>query len=52
MDLLRDRGVEVTSMGRSPAEDPVFFLAAGAAGLLAGRMAAGDRAWRRTSTPG
>jgi hypothetical protein len=34
-------------MGRSPGEDPVFFLAAGAAGVLAGRMAAGSRTWRR-----
>jgi len=27
-------------------DDPEFFLAAGAAGVLAGRMAAGERAWR------
>ena len=33
----------VDSMGRAPLEDPVFFLAAGAAGVLAGRMAAGSR---------
>jgi hypothetical protein len=43
---LERRGVEVTSMGRGVEEDPVFFLAAGAAGVLAGRMAAGDRRWR------
>lgn len=43
---LADHGVEVTSMGRGPAEDPPFFLAAGAAGVLAGRMAAGTRRWR------
>jgi hypothetical protein len=47
LDLLAERGVEVRSMGRSPREDPVFFLAAGAAGVLAGRMAAGSRTWRR-----
>ena len=34
------------SMGRTPADDPAFFLAAGAAGVLAGRMAAGSQAWR------
>jgi hypothetical protein len=39
-------GVDVESMGRRPADDPAFFLAAGAAGVLAGRMAAGTRAWR------
>ncbi len=31
-------------MGRTVADDPVFFLAAGAAGVLAGRMAAGSGA--------
>ena len=44
---LERRGVEVESMGRSPADDPAFFLAAGAAGVLAARMAAGARAWER-----
>jgi hypothetical protein len=39
-------GVAVTSMGRSPADDPAFFLAAGAAGVLAGRMAANGRRYR------
>jgi hypothetical protein len=43
---LADRAVEVVTMGRGPAEDPAFFLAAGAAGVLAARMAAGDRRWR------
>jgi hypothetical protein len=33
LDLLAARNVAVTSMGRTPAEDPAFFLAAGAAGL-------------------
>ena len=46
LDLLRERGVRPESMGRTPAEDPAFFLAAGAAGVLAGRMAVGDRGWR------
>ena len=44
---LADRGVTVTSMGRSVDDDPAFFLAAGAAGLLAARMAAGSARWRR-----
>jgi Protein of unknown function (DUF3866) len=40
-------GVDVTSMGRGPDDDPAFFLAAGAAGILAARMAAGAAPWRR-----
>ncbi len=43
---LAEHGVEVTSMGRGPTQDPPFFLAAGAAGVLAGRMAAKTRRWR------
>jgi hypothetical protein len=46
LELLATHGFEVESMGRSYADDPVFFLAAGAGGVLAGRMAAHDRAWR------
>jgi len=46
LDELRRRSVEVRSMGRSPEDDPAFFLAAGAAGVLAGRMAAGSRRYR------
>jgi hypothetical protein len=46
LDLLAERGLEPGSMGRSSTEDPVFFLAAAAAGVLAGRMAAADRAWK------
>jgi len=46
LDLLMDRGVEVESMGRSIGDDPEFFLAAGAAGILAGRMAVHDQRWR------
>ena len=41
------RGVEVTTMGRRVQDDPAFFEAAGAAGVLAGRMAAESRRWRR-----
>jgi uncharacterized protein DUF3866 len=37
--LLATWGLEVTSMGRGPEEDPVFFAAAAAAGTLAGRLA-------------
>lgn len=46
-DLLDRRGISVRSMGRSFADDPEFFLSPGAAGVLAGRMAAADRIWRR-----
>ena len=35
--LLAERGVSVTSMGRAPDDDPVFFHAAAAAGALAAR---------------
>jgi hypothetical protein len=45
--VLRERGVDAETMGRSIDEDPVFFEAAGAAGVLAGRMAAGSTRWRR-----
>lgn len=34
LDLLAERGVAVSSMGRTPAEDPLFFLAAAAAGFV------------------
>lgn len=34
-DLLESRGVRVTSMGRGPEQDPLFFDAAGAAGTVA-----------------
>ncbi len=46
LDELARRGVEVKTMGRGVDDDPAFFLAAGAAGVLAGRMAAGRRRWR------
>jgi hypothetical protein len=45
--LLRERGVEAETMGRGLEEEPEFFLAAGAAGVLAGRMAAGSERWRQ-----
>ncbi len=44
LDRLRESGVDVDSMGRTVEEDPEFFLAGGAAGVLAGRMAKGR--WR------
>ena len=47
LDELERAGVEIDSMGRTASDDPAFFLAAGAAGILAGRMAAGSRRWRR-----
>jgi Protein of unknown function (DUF3866) len=40
IELLERHGIEAESMGRSFKDDPAFFLAAGAAGVLAGRMAA------------
>ena len=47
LDELDRAGVDVASMGRTISDDPAFFLAAGAAGVLAGRMAAGSARWRR-----
>lgn len=47
LDLLAERGIRAVTMGRTLEEDPEFFLAAGAAGVLAGRMAAGSDRWRR-----
>jgi hypothetical protein len=41
LESLSEHGIEVESMGRTARDDPAFFLAAGAAGVLAGRMAGG-----------
>lgn len=46
LEELRARDVDVRTMGRGIDDDPAFFLAAGAAGVLAGRMAAENRRWR------
>lgn len=40
-DWLRSYGVWPTTMGRSPDDDPVFFEAAAAAGIVAGEVVAG-----------
>ncbi len=48
LDELAALGIEPRSMGRGVADDPAYFLAAGAAGVLAGRTAAGNRRWRAT----
>ncbi len=45
IDGLKQAGLEVRTMGRLPEEDPAFFLAAGAAGVLAARMAVENRKW-------
>lgn len=50
LDELAARGLAPTSMGRPVDEDPAFWLAAGAAGVLAGRMAIGNRKWRPPAT--
>jgi hypothetical protein len=46
LEELRARGIDVRTMGRGIDDDPAFFLAAGAAGVLAGRLAAENRRWR------
>lgn len=43
LDLLAEHGIEPRSMGRKVSDDPEFFLAAGAAGVLAGRIRPGGR---------
>jgi len=48
VDMLEELGFAIESMGRTPKDDPAFFLAAGAAGVLAGRLAASSRRWRAT----
>ena len=40
-DLLADAGLRVTTMGRTPEEDPLFFAAAGSAGVLAASLLQG-----------
>ena len=45
LEELERRGVEVKSMGRTPAEDPEFFLAAGAGGAVAAQRLT----WTETS---
>ena len=47
IEELRARAVDVRTMGRGIDDDPAFFLAAGAAGVLAGRLAAENRRWRQ-----
>jgi Protein of unknown function (DUF3866) len=46
LELLSEKGVQAETMGRTMRDDPAFFLAAGAAGVLAGRMASGAKRWR------
>ncbi|MGE5588484.1 MAG: DUF3866 family protein [Clostridia bacterium] len=43
VERLKREGVRVRTMGRGPDEDPTFFLAAGAAGVLAGKIACATR---------
>lgn len=39
--MLAGAGLRITTMGRGPAEDPLFFRAAAAAGIMAARRAGG-----------
>ncbi len=43
LELLGEYKVQITSMGRKPQDDPVFFRAGGAAGLLAAKMVQIDK---------
>lgn len=49
LDLLRERDVEVSSMGRPIEDDRLFALSAAAAGVLGGRAAAAGARWRPPS---
>jgi hypothetical protein len=49
VEELRARSLDVRTMGRGIEDDPAFFLAAGAAGVLAGRLAAENRRWRQST---
>jgi hypothetical protein len=40
--MLDDAGIHVTTMGRGPAEDPAFFRAAGAAGVMLAELGTGS----------
>lgn len=46
IEMLRERGIEPDSMGRGLQAEPALFLAAGAAGIVAARMAAGRAQWK------
>ena len=46
LDELAVRHLEPRSMGRGVEDDPAYFLGAGAAGVLAGRTAVGNRRWK------
>jgi hypothetical protein len=52
LDHLGTLGIVPESMGRTPADDPECFLASGAAGVLAGRMAVRSRPWRAAPPTG
>ncbi|SFF94098.1 Protein of unknown function [Desulfotomaculum arcticum] len=43
LELLQQQSINVKSMGRTIQDDPAFFLAAGAAGIHAGKMAVGRK---------
>ena len=47
VELLEEQGIRGETMGRGRESEREFFLAAGAAGVLAGRMATGSARWRR-----
>ena len=49
--MLDDLGLEVTTMGRGPREDPLYFSAAAAAGHLAVRLLLDDPASSRAPGP-
>lgn len=43
LDLIKESGLKMTTMGRGPEQEKEFFLALGAAAAAAVRIAAGDR---------
>lgn len=47
LDFLDQADIHMETMGQDRGSEPEFFLAAGASGILAGRMAAGSARWRQ-----
>ena len=51
LKALQESGLSVTTMGRTLSEERAFFLAAAAAGMLAGQLAAPESAQNRPDAP-
>jgi hypothetical protein len=52
LEMLEENGIRAETMGKDRGTEPEFFLTAGAAGILGGRMAAGSARWKREAEEG